>query len=356
MTLNTREISTALWLALIVLWVFLYRPTRSAAFAVIKAAAAPKIIIPIVLSAIATTGMVLVLRRVGLWTIAEFKDTIVWFAFTGIALIFRGASATNPEQAIQGIIWDTIKVTVLIEFLLNTHTFPLLVELLLFPFATLLALMLALANTEQKYEPAASFLRRLQGILGATVVTITLWSIVLNIRDVFSIENGRSLLLPILLSIAFVPIAYFIALISAYEQLFLPMKMYRVALPLRLYAKMKLIFRLRLNLRGTALARRRMWLKLGRIASRADVDREVSLFTTAIPAPTPPGVDKASYNAGYEIGVSAVAIRGEERIAVHRECDAQISANNYDEASFDQGFIAGEQDSDFLPSGSSDSS
>jgi hypothetical protein len=305
------------------------------------------LLMPVLIAALLTAAFVSILHRFRLWTIGELKDTIVWFFFTGVALIFRAVSAPNPARIIHAILWDALRITVLMEFLLNTYTFPLLVELLLLPLATVVAMLLAVADAEKKFQPVVSFLGKLQSILGGAIIVFTLWSVAHNLRGLWSIENARSLLLPVLLAIAFVPLAYFMAMISAYEQLFLPLTIHRIPFLLRSYAKMRLVARLGLSLSRTNIARRRLWSKLGRISNRADVDREVSMLTTEIPAPLPPGVDGTAYNAGYSFGLESALTRGDARMAVHEACDTAIAEKGYDLESFNQGFSAGTEDADF---------
>jgi hypothetical protein len=62
------------------------------------------------------------------------------------------------------------------EFLLSTYTFPLLVEILLLPFATLIAAMLVIAQSEKQFASVASFLGKLQVALGLIVIGATVWS------------------------------------------------------------------------------------------------------------------------------------------------------------------------------------
>lgn len=172
---NTREIATGLWLAVILVWV-LFSPARRVVPGLIRAAAAPKILSAVVVAALFTTGVVFVLWRVGVWTIMELKDTIIWFLFSGIALAFRGVNTPHPDRIIHASIWDAVRLTVFMEFLLSTYTFPLLVEILLLPFATLIAAMLVIAQSEKQFASVASFLGKLQVALGLIVIGATVWS------------------------------------------------------------------------------------------------------------------------------------------------------------------------------------
>jgi hypothetical protein len=343
---DSREIATAFWITLFAIYVVCSAPTRTALVRLIQAAAKPKIVAPIFFAAIILSGVVWILHLIGLWTTAELKDTITWFLLTGVALLFRGINAPHPDRAIHAIVLDAIRLTVFAEFFFSTYTFPLPVELLLLPFATVLAAALALAQTERRYAIAASFLGRLQIALGIVVVGATLWSAAHDLRQLFSIEAARRLLTPIILGFAFIPLAYVMALLAAYEQLFLPLKIYPVRKSLALYTKIRLVTRLTPDLKNIVVAKGRLWTSLGKIANKTDVDDLLEGLSVEIPAPVPPGLDRRSYDAGYDFGIRSASADLETRMKVHEQCDALIVEKSYDQESFDEGFAAGTQDFD----------
>jgi hypothetical protein len=343
---DNREIAIGFWVGLFALFAVLYEPTRKILPGLIQAATRPKILSPIFLSALLLSGVVRVLHQWGLWTSEELKDTIIWFLFTGIALVFRGASGQHPDSAIRAIAWDAFRLTVLAEFFFSTYTFSLWVELLLLPFATVVGLAIALAQTEKRYALVAKFFTAVQTALLIVVVAAELWAATRDPRKIFSVEGGRRLVTPIILGFAFVPIAFLMALISWYEQLFLPLKIYEIRKSLALYAKLRLVMRLMFDLKGVAVAKRRLWTSLGKINTKTDVDVLIRGLSVNIPAPMPEGLDKRSYEAGYAFGTAAQSSNLLARMNVYDQCDALVAENNYDQESFYSGFEAGRQDFD----------
>jgi hypothetical protein len=343
---SSREIAIGFWLAVFILWALWYRPTRFAAANVLRAAAKPKLIVPVITGAVLTFAIAWFLHRIRLWTQAELKDTIVWFLFTGVALTFRGVNPPNPSRVVRNIIHDAIKATVLVEFVVSTYTFSLSIELLLLPVATLLALLLAVANTDKQYALAESFINKIQFCLGATVMAAIGWSLVHDFRKAWSIDSARQILLPILLTLAFIPLAYLMALFAAYEQLFLPFVIHKTPFWPKVYCKTRLLVQLRFSLRRILIARQRLWTTIGKICTKAEAIRELSLLSTEIPAPPPIDVDIVSYQAGYAAGFASASLRGDARIEMHRQLEADIETHGYDLDSFDRGFSAGTQDAD----------
>jgi hypothetical protein len=345
---DSREIATAVWMALLAIYVICYAPTRAAFVALIKAAAKPKIVTPILVAAIIVCGLVWVLHRVGLWTVAELKDTIIWFLFTGIALLYRGVNTPHPDRVIHASVWDAIRLTVFAECFFNTYTFSLPIELVLLPLATLLGVALAFAQTDERYGLAASFLGWLLAALGIVVISATLWAAAHDPRQLLSVEAARRLITPIILGFVFVPVAYLMALIASYEQLFVPLKINSVPKPLRRYAKIRLVARLKHHLKSVVIAKRRLWIPLGRIETKREIRNLVDGLSVDVPAPVPKGVDPPSYEAGYKRGIESASTDFETRMKDDDRCDAIITENGYDRDGFYQGFEAGRQDFEFV--------
>src|ERR1051325_3164480 len=138
---NTREIAVGFWLFIFAVWGLSQADVRARIGPLIRATMKPKLLIPVLFAAVATASVAAFLHRYSLWTVEELKDTVIWFLFTGIALIFRGVSKEDPNRVLRRIFWDALKITAVVEFLLNTYTFSLWVEFLLFAFMVGVAML-----------------------------------------------------------------------------------------------------------------------------------------------------------------------------------------------------------------------
>src|SRR5207249_4455041 len=117
---------------------------------------------------------------------------------------------------------------------------------------------------------------------------------------------------------------------------------------LRLYAKTRLVVRLKHHLKNVAIAKRRLWIPLGKIKTKADIDSLVDGLSIEVPASVPDGSDRLSYQAGYKSGIESASADFETRMKDYDRCDATIREKGYDEDSFYQGFEAGRQDFEFI--------
>lgn len=91
---NTREISILLWLLIFLLYVSREKSVRNSSLILIKAFFNEKVIDVILLMIIYIGLIILSLTLIGFWDMFLLKDSIVWLAFGGFALIMK----TNEDN------------------------------------------------------------------------------------------------------------------------------------------------------------------------------------------------------------------------------------------------------------------
>ncbi len=134
---NNRELASGLWLAAFLIWALSYQPVRQSLRNLMAAALKWKILVPVGLIALYTTATVSGLNAVGFWTQALFKDTVLWFLISGLAFAFELVTEGGGEGILKRAVTGSVKIVIVIEFLVGAYTFPLPVELILVPFVAL---------------------------------------------------------------------------------------------------------------------------------------------------------------------------------------------------------------------------
>lgn len=271
--LSNRETAAAIWLLLFLAWVLSRPKIRSPMIRALRLLCGPKLGVPILLTGLMTAGFVYVLYQMGWWTFSELKDTIIWFFLSGISMLFVGLSDKEPVAAVRRSLRDALKIVVIVEFLLNAYTFSLLAELLLLPALALFAMLQVVSESQEQYAVVASFLKWVQGLISLALILFVAWSFYNQPGEVWSKTGLRAFMLPILLAIMYTPLAYFMALLSAYEQLLLPLKVgdHKPRKIVR-HAKVKALMMFRLNLRKVTQARKRMGFELAHAKTITDID------------------------------------------------------------------------------------
>jgi hypothetical protein len=167
-----------------------------------------------------TAVIVFVLYQINFWNISLLKITFVWFCFTAIVMCVNSVTSETDQNLFRKVIVDTIKIVIIIEFIVNAYTFSLVVELVLIPVVTFIVISEVFAKTDEKDSSFAKLMNGLLIIIGIVILIFVISNVVSDYKNFVSLDTLRKFLLPPLLTILFLPFIYFIVLFSTYEQLF----------------------------------------------------------------------------------------------------------------------------------------
>lgn len=222
--LTTREVAVLFWLLVVLLVGFRSSNVRWSFANLLRSFFRWKIITTVAAMLLYICGVVMVLWRVNLWAPALLKDTLFWF-ISGLGYIMRFVTRRgNDDKIIREMIRASIKSIVVLEFLLNTYTFSLLVELLLVPFVILLYLIKVTAEVEaqreNRYVLTAKFINNVQAVVGCIIIASVIVRAVSDMENLTSLPVLRQIFLPALLTFMFIPFIYGTVLWSRLELLF----------------------------------------------------------------------------------------------------------------------------------------
>ena len=224
---NNREVATAIWLVLFGVWALGKADIRRSVAALVRTSCRVKIIIPFFLMALYTAAMAVLLAAVSLWNTSLLKDTIVWFCVSAVAMMMRFVTSRDPGDIFHKVVVDNLKVILVLEFLVNTYTFPLVVELILVPALTLVAMVGAYADHDEKNLAVSKFIKGIQVIVGLVILAIVVSRAVSDLQDLSSVDTVRKIVLAPVLSLLLSPFLYAAVLLSHYEQVFLRLNLGR---------------------------------------------------------------------------------------------------------------------------------
>lgn len=232
------------------------------------------IIVPILLMIIYNILVVWSIEILGLWKITQLKDTIVWFIFTGFVTAFNLVNDKKEAHPFKKVIIDNVKFVIVFEFAVNTYTFPLFIELILFPVLVILGGMVALAKIDSKYASTATVTNWLLSLFGTGMIIYVVISIISDYKHFASIGTIHNILLPPILTILFLPFIYIIMLCFAYENLFFRLKIFlKMSNDLQKYAKKRMMIKCKFNLTKVRSALGENGYLLFDAKSKEDIDR-----------------------------------------------------------------------------------
>jgi hypothetical protein len=214
---NTREIAVLVWLGAILGFAMLKPAVRQSALGVVRALLQRKIVAVLGLATIYVAICVWILSDLGLWEGKNLKTTLVWgltFAFVTMMDVKR---LEQGPRALKALAKGAVSATVFVVFIAELHTLPLRGELLLVPFLTLLAGMLAVAEHRPENAIIIKPLTCVLTFVGLGILGFSVYHIVQDFRGFASVGTGREFAVPILLSLMFLPFLFALSVYLGYE-------------------------------------------------------------------------------------------------------------------------------------------
>ncbi|MFD1786911.1 hypothetical protein ACFSC3_04925 [Sphingomonas floccifaciens] len=318
-SVSDRELASAIWLAFFAAFLFVNKYTRDSLGAVIRTLFQPAIYIPLGIAALYAYGEIFLLSYVGWWSVANLKTTILWLVTFAFVTMFEVATAKNRKAGLGKITREILSVAVFVTFIAELYSFPLIVELIALPFVTIVFVTAEYAKHRPEHASVAKLLSYLSGVIGffylgfSLIKSIELW------RDTFTWENWLELVIPVILSVAFLPFLYAWRIYVAYDGVFTTISTFGVDKALIPYARWLSITRIRTDL--DLLERWRKSIQSARPAKRAELKHTLTALLAlkereASPPTVPPkegwspylamqfladvGVETGNYNHIYD--------------------------------------------------------
>ncbi len=218
---STREVATAIWILVILIWLLRYKNVRKSFRDLLGTLCNKVLILTFLCLLLYTSVIVYILHFVPFWDWVLVKDVILWVVLVATPITYKATSKKCSDYPFTKMLKDNFLWSAILEFFISSFTFNVFVELLvILPGFNLLAIL-------KEYNRDAPEHKKLQRIYdGMAVVAglILLWCTAdVAINDIK--ENGFLDVLilfciPIIFSIAFLPIVYFLAVKALYHDLF----------------------------------------------------------------------------------------------------------------------------------------
>ena len=189
-------------------------------------------------------------------------------------MMIRTNTSDEAENILQNILVDSIKIVIFLEFLINTYTFSLPVELVIVLVLGLIAMVDVVANLDEKYSPVAGLTKRVQTVVGFLILGIALSRAIADLQNLYSLDTVRGVTLAPLLSLILSPFLYVMVLLSKYKLLFLRIELgIEKEKGLKWYARRRILMHAGLSLRQVQHLLKNHASDLMRVQTKADVDR-----------------------------------------------------------------------------------
>lgn len=217
---TTREQAIIIWIAVFIIWSLFQKNLRNSLAGLVHAFFQKKILAAFLMMILYVGLAVYLLFRINLWDAVLVKDTIFWIIGTAFILFLNLNKAVEDKDYFKKILLDNLKFILILTFLINFYTFPLIIELITLPIIVIIAAMSAYAGTKKEYLPAKKFADFILSAWGIFLIIYATTQVLSNYQNFLITDNFLAFLLPILLTLALVPFLYGFAVYMTYESLF----------------------------------------------------------------------------------------------------------------------------------------
>lgn len=214
---SNREIATAIWLIIILLFVSLksktfYRSLLGLLFASFRIW---KIFLLMIFY---ITIIIFILYKSGFLNESSIKITIFWFFGWALVMVINSTKIWREKGYLKNIILEIIGLAAIISYILNFYSFSLLFELTIIPVVFLLAGVAAIAPYEPKNKKVGEFANTASMVIGVTIFVYSLYKTVIDFKSFATTDTFREFLIPVILSLMFIPFPYLLSIYSKWEQ------------------------------------------------------------------------------------------------------------------------------------------
>ncbi|WP_230483831.1 hypothetical protein [Sphingomonas sp. Leaf21] len=236
-SVTMREVAAAFWMSALLVWVAAYKPTRGSFKEVLKALFQPILLIPLGIAALYAGAEITLLHRVGWWSVANLKTTVIWLVTFAFVTMFEVATAKSRKAGFGKIVHDIVTVTGILVFITELYSFPLLVEIIALPVVTMIVMTAEMAKRKPDDAPAAKLLGCVASFIGFSYLGFSLWKSFQSWSTTATWANGLEFLIPILLSLGFLPFLYGWRTYVAYSEMFTTLSVFGLDKALIPYAR-----------------------------------------------------------------------------------------------------------------------
>jgi hypothetical protein len=217
---NNREISFLIWSGIFIIFVLTQKSIKNSLADVVKLLFGKYFLGIYITLGIYLFGIFSLLKSVGFWTSADLKDSIFWLFSVAFVLVFSLNKAKDSNY-FKAIIIDTVKVIVILEFVINFYNFSLATELTLLPLLIFIVMLQAVAELDSKNALEAKLFKHLIELFGLGLLIFSIYKMADGYSDFFKLGTLHSFILPLLLTVLFLPYLYCLSLYSIYESYFI---------------------------------------------------------------------------------------------------------------------------------------
>lgn len=219
--LSTREWATLIWFLILIVFILCIKKYRESIKKMIILFLSKKYrkvlkLFGVILLYVAV--ITIFFQRLPIWKIIYIKDIVIWFICSGFMYCVKAASNKADEKYIITTLKDNFKLTIFLEFFMDTFTFNIWAELIIIPIATIIMVLNLYA--EKTNENIHDFFVNILAFAGLCMLCKTIKIATIEYKELNIMDTIISFMIPIIYTILIIPLEWTLEIYSTYESLF----------------------------------------------------------------------------------------------------------------------------------------
>jgi hypothetical protein len=173
-----------------------------------------------------------------LWKYDILKEIIVWCFIVPFPLLLWANKIKDDINYFKKILKNSIKLMVIIAFIVNSYTFNIIGEIFLLLFILIFTMTSTYWEAKEEYKQVKVFSDYILMILWIIMLILAFNWFINEPNKILAIKNLYVFFTPVILTILFLPFIYFFSLIMEYEVFLLRVKVF----PNEKFPKYKIFF------------------------------------------------------------------------------------------------------------------
>ncbi|MBK7007846.1 MAG: hypothetical protein IPH36_04080 [Saprospiraceae bacterium] len=251
--IDNRETALIIWASIVIIWLLSINDQRANIFDILKNLFASKLTYVFALITGYTGLIYYILHRVNFWEIGLLKEGLICLVTIGLWGVGTAVSKVKTlEQSLKSMAMDSIKVVILIQFLTGFYVMSLPLELIIIPIAFILGGLQAVSSwkeeTDSKFSLTTKLFNWMISILGLGILGYIIKQFINRPDELLIMLNLKELILPIIMTVTYIPLLYLIGIYTSYESFFPRLKYLLRNKSFISYAKIKIFLKCNLNI------------------------------------------------------------------------------------------------------------
>lgn len=191
-----------------------------------------------------------ILKEINIWNYGLIKSTSIWFITTGIFIVFKVVQLKEDEilQYLKSILFNSIKITIILEFIQGIYVWDYWIELLVGIFLIIFALIQVVVELNKDTIKLQKIIDKVLMIVGIAWVISLLYEITTQPKELIALNNLREFASTIILTISMIVPTYCLGIYAKYENIFIRLKMRgNIDNSTKRYIKFRIILYAKLN-------------------------------------------------------------------------------------------------------------